>query len=438
MNNRSICFIARATMTGSAWMTVSRRELLAALLGTPLLAAAAGGDGAEINADERDSLLTDAVIAWQYFVRLGNQATGLAPATAWLNGGLATHPFVAMWDIASILFAIVGAHAIGIIKSDELERRAAALLAHIADDKVAGLRLPRRFTTVRGGAADQPGFDASDTGRLLIALKVFDTYTSSAFHAGELVARWHLAATLVDGRLHNVSSGELVDVHDTNYANYIVRGFALWGFEIMPAYPLQEPGGADADTNLIAEVARRGPVGTEPHVLEEIELGYSGPARAIAERLADAQERAYAATGKLYCVSETALDREPWFTYQGYRLDAPDADAWTATPLDDSPKYLTPEFRRSVMLTSTKAAFLWAAARPDAYSKKLLAYVRARAPIPRLGYASGVYLETGKPTEGYSDVNTNAVVLEAIAYILRGRKPLADLTPAGDLPGRRD
>ncbi|MGT2464437.1 DUF3131 domain-containing protein [Mesorhizobium atlanticum] len=41
-----------------------------------------------------------------------------------------------------------------------------------------------------------------------------------------------------------------------------------------------------------------------------------------------------------------------------------------------------------------------------------------------LGFASGIYSATGKPTAGYSDLNTNGMILEAVAFMLNGQKPL--------------
>ncbi len=35
---------------------------------------------------------------------------------------------------------------------------------------------------------------------------------------------------------------------------------------------------------------------------------------------------------------------------------------------------------------------------------------------PGLGFASGIYAATGQPTSEYSDVNTNGIILEAVAY----------------------
>jgi hypothetical protein len=47
----------------------------------------------------------------------------------------------------------------------------------------------------------------------------------------------------------------------------------------------------------------------------------------------------------------------------------------------------------------------------------LLAYVRDKAKTT-IGFASGIYSKTGKPTANYSDINTNGIILQSIAAIL--------------------
>lgn len=74
-------------------------------------------------------------------------------------------------------------------------------------------------------------------------------------------------------------------------------------------------------------------------------------------------------------------------------------------------------------MVSSKAAFLWYATRPNSYTEKLWQHVREKARAPKFGFYPGVYEATGEPSRNI-DVNTNATILEAVAYALRGRKPL--------------
>ena len=95
--------------------------------------------------------------------------------------------------------------------------------------------------------------------------------------------------------------------------------------------------------------------------------------------------------------------------------------------MTNAAEYQTPAFRAAARMVSTKSAYAWAALTPHPYAQALLGLVRSKARIQDLGFASGIYAETGLATAGYSDSNTNGVVLEAIAYLLAGRKPA--LTP---------
>ncbi len=373
---------------------------------------------------ERAELMKDAEIAWRYFALLTDKETGLIPATAWLQDNLVAYPLATMWDVGSTLIGLIGAHSIGIIDTKEFTERVEKALAHISDSTIRGLRLPRLQTPTNGKGSGEDGFDASDTGRLLICLKVLERYAGTGLGVQQIVERWDLGGTLIGNRLHSIRHGAFEDVHGSNYAHYVARGFIAWGFTVAPVYPISPVDKAtDAEMRLVYEVADRGPVGTEPHVLEQIELGYSDAARTIADMLYTAQLRAYAANGEVVCVSEGPLNRDPWFTYQGYQIGA-EEDAWTVETIDNLAKYKTASFRQSTRMVSSKGAFLWSAVRPQAYSRILLSYVRERAAIARLGYASGIFAATGQPTANYSDVNTNGIILSAIAYILGGRTPL--------------
>jgi hypothetical protein len=238
-----------------------------------------------------------------------------------------------------------------------------------------------------------------------------------------ILARWDLAKVIAGRRLHNVENGRLTEYANSNYVDYTARAFALFGLETQSPYDIGTAEmGTDRQMRLLNRVADLGPIATEPHVLEELELGHSEASRLIAELLFTAQLGAAEATGKLFCVSEAPLDRAPWFTYQGFRLGK-DPEPWTVDTKLHSPAYQAEAARAAVRLISTKGAFAWAAVRPHPYSSKLLATVRADARIPDLGFASGIYAATGKPTRNYSDTNTNAVILESIAYVLSEGRP---------------
>ena len=90
----------------------------------------------------------------------------------------------------------------------------------------------------------------------------------------------------------------------------------------------------------------------------------------------------------------------------------------------DEARFRTAGFAYANRMLSTKAAFLWDAVRPGELSHKLLERAVRDTALPNLGFAVGIYKSTDQPTFGYSGMNTNGIILEAIAYAMRGGKPM--------------
>ena len=126
-------------------------------------------------------------------------------------------------------------------------------------------------------------------------------------------------------------------------------------------------------------------------------------------------------TGTLTAVSEEPIDRPPWFIYQGYELDG-DKESWPFHVSRGTKVKISPAFVKANRLQSSKASFMWAAARPHDYHNSLGQKVRDKARTP-FGFASGVHEYSGLRTQTL-DINTNALILESIAYIKNGRRPL--------------
>ena len=89
-------------------------------------------------------------------------------------------------------------------------------------------------------------------------------------------------------------------------------------------------------------------------------------------------------------------------------------------------KWQTPEFAKRFRMVSTKAAFLWYGLRTDAYARKLRAFASSEAQTNSLGFVPGIY-ETSGTKPKIMDINTNAMILESLAYVANNRKPLVDI-----------
>ncbi|WP_424940737.1 DUF3131 domain-containing protein [Aliiroseovarius sp. S253] len=379
---------------------------------------------ADMETKERERLLEDAKTAWSYFEGLTDPDTGLVPATAWIEDDqIETYRFSTMWDTGTLLLAIVSAHSIGILDDDAFELRLKKALAGLSTGTFNGLRLPKGLTSTDGKAKGDDDYNASDTARLLTSLHLVQSYTKQDLGIGDIVRGWDLEKTIQDGTPMTVRGTKMVSAYQSNYAGYIARGFALWGYPVTSPYTDPRPGSRfDQGVQILHEIAQFGPIGTEPHLLEAVELGTSPRARAAAEALFAAQIDEYQATGKLVCVSEGPVNREPWFVYQGYQI-ADDGGKWTAETLDPSPRFQTKGFVRAVDMLNSKGAFLWNAHRPNDYTDRLVNQVREKATTSELGFSPGVFSVTGKSDQAYSDINTNGVILQALAYQLNGRIP---------------
>jgi len=394
-----------------------------------ILAKAAQYDNALVGNEKtapatQEQLVNDARSAWQFFETTANTTTGLSPGSVDYYEAIPSHyPFVTLWDVASHLLACFSARSLGIIERDDYVAKVSTILEHIPDTLQNGLRLPFSTISVDGKNPHTTGFDASDFGRLLVAFRVLENAEPGSWNLSGKIAGWDIADTIKSGKLHYLDRGILRPLEDSNYVHYAVQAYALWGFIANAAYAIPANSVAfDTRMHILESASMRGLIGTEPHGLEGVELGLSAESRIIFDALFSAEMAEYRRHGKFTCVSEGALDRFPWFTYQGYQIGA--VEPWQVKTKETSPAYTSSRFASEMALINTKGAYLSAALRPETYSRDLLSYVRGRAKSSNPGFSSGIFRNSGKATQNYTDLNTNAVILESVAYILNGRRPL--------------
>lgn len=139
-----------------------------------------------------------------------------------------------------------------------------------------------------------------------------------------------------------------------------------------------------------------------------------------------AQQQRYAETGQLTCVSEAPIDKKPWFTYQGFDPNSSGSFAWPVHSVVTEKRWQTEEFANGFRMVNTKAAYMWYALGDDDYTRKLRDYAGTEARTQHHGFKPGIYERSGR-TPRLMDINTNAMVLQAIAYIANGRQPLATI-----------
>jgi hypothetical protein len=377
------------------------------------------------------SLKRDAEIAWQYFAtKTPGAPVGLVPAAMWPEGsGMGRYGILTMWDTGSLILAYLSARSIGIIDEKEFDQRMRTVMTFLRNStfRWGQLSLPNYRTQIVGGTAVEGGYDTTDTGRLLMALHILDKVTNGAYQAKQQVARWNIAGMVSKGQPYDIKSSSRYEARCFNYIHYISRAYGLWDIEVDTGFNRElKSGDADARQAFIDHVAAVGPIASEPHTNEALELGHSARSRILADALNAAQQQRYAETGHLTSVSESPIDKQPWFTYQGYNLDSYAGPRWPVDSVVTERKWATKEFAETYRMISSKAAYLWLAERGDAYTTKLRNFISTKAPSGQYGFYPGIYEHSGKPPR-IIDVNTNATVLESIAFILADRKPLVEM-----------
>lgn len=370
-----------------------------------------------------DDWMADARQAWTFFERFSNDSTGLCVDTADVQGDDQwLHQELTMWDFGSLIAGVMAAQELGLISDSDFIARAEQLVRALPVARIAGRLLPSEVISSETGQPLSDDFNACDTGRLLSVLRELDAHPLTAGLAEDKINLWDLESVISGKHVHSVVQGALVDRFRSHCAHYTARSFRGRGFDV--ASPYEVTGLAsrtDREMLLLQSVGDLGALGAEPLLFEALEMGMTEPSTLLASVLFSAQRHHFETTGTLACVSEAPLNREPWFTYQGLNVTAAEG-RWMVNAASEDGRFETPEFRKETALVNTKAAYLWAAHRPGPYSTLLTRHVRTRSRLAGLGFSPGVFVASGESMPGYTDINTNGVVLEAIAFIMRGRK----------------
>jgi hypothetical protein len=159
----------------------------------------------------------------------------------------------------------------------------------------------------------------------------------------------------------------------------------------------------------------RGCLTSEPFVLSGLELGWSPAMRLQAASLLRVQEARWQRTGQITIASEDASLIPPHhFYYYCVHADGAPFRVFAMGHVQ------TPDGPRTV---SAKAAFAWYALLPAPYTARAVDHVMEAWLTPST-LIVGVDETTGRAV-GPPNINTAAVILEAAAYLARGRPLMA-------------
>ena len=365
--------------------------------------------------------------AWAYF--RANQTLGQGPGLA---NSVAGYPSSTMWELGDMLAALVSARDIGLIDPPEFDRRVSPLLGFLAGMDLSFGRLPNKTYDARDGRMTrdgQPGhagWSAVDTGRLLVWLRILaERHPAYAEYAGRAVSRLALCEAVgPDGGLMGAGPGGATPSRypeaSRGYGRYAAIGYRLWGIELAAQAP---SGTAEVEGVALPLPAGDGvPLLSGPALLAGMEVGFGVAWPGAAEEaaaLAEAQLRRTRA-GTTTARTEFLRGSAPYFVFGTV---AAGGEPWAVREPDGTPQ-------PALALVSTRAAFgLWALF-PDRMEP-------VRAAVEPLhdqgrGWFEGRYERTGAH-EATLSASTNAQVLEALAYRMRGPA----LPGAKPPPGKR-
>lgn len=382
---------------------VNRQEISPAIL-TPL----------------REDQLAWGRIAWRYFERNIEPATGLANSA---DGYRST----TMWDTASFLLGLIAAERIGIVDGDSFDRHISAALASLAKLPLFDESLPNKaYNTLTLSMVDynnQPttrglGWSALDIARLMVPLAILQrSYEKHAPAAREVLDRWRLDRLIKDGTFvgASVDSAGLTTLHQegrVGYEEYAAKALLLYGFDIFQAwrtddtitFELVEGVPVPVDGRSAGEFGAQVYTTSEPYLLDGLEFGFDARSRAFAGQLYAAQEKRFENTGILTAVSEGHLSKPPNFAYATvFGNGAP----WAV--LTD-----TGERHDELRTLSTKTAFGLDALYATPYTAQLM-NTALRLNNPSGGWIEGLY-ERDSTANGAETANTNGIVLESLHY----------------------
>jgi hypothetical protein len=371
------------------------------------------------DAAEQARLMDDAALAWSYFDRHIYPETGLVAGTVSAAPGGRVNSEVTLWDVGSQINAVTAAADLGLIDKSVAADMIVKAVAALPTNGLGDSRLPPSNFSAQTLKTTIAGFDSCDTGRLGIALaRAVSRGLIEKADALATLKDWDLDRAVNTGRHFSNTLGKWRDTSQSHCTDYIVSGFAFFGQEIHALQDWLEPN-AETEIGTLYRTASLGAVATEPFALKAIEIGMDGPTQLILDALFDAQLGWYENTGQLRCVSETPIDREPWFLYSGLKLDIAGPDAWVIGSVAGGTAPVSLDPAREIL--SSKAAYLWKAVHPHPYCDRLVEAIREQAKIRGHGFSVGVYSDTLRPVPDYTDINTNGIILTAIAHLLGQR-----------------
>jgi hypothetical protein len=419
---------------------VLRRRLLAGAAAAPL-AAALQGCGAAAGRLQDDTIRLQrsrvagldaqeyqwARTAWRYIENNTDYTSGLV-------NGVDRRPLFTAWNAGDAIAATLAARELRIIDNHEFERRMSRLLGFLGSMDLSDGKLPNK--AYNSATGKMVGFDnrnadigwsAIDAGRLLLWLRIVGQRVPRLReYADKAVLRWSFCEVIDDcGRLQGTSrggNGQLQRYQEgrLGYEQLAAAGYAAWGFDTtrsaaLPALETVNILGLPIryDARDPRTTGAAAPVLTMPYVLAGLEFGWQAPGgstslREPAQQVFRVQEQRWRREGQWTARSDYQSLEAPFSV-----LDSVYASGYAWNTIGGDGK----EYER-LALVNTRAAFGMRALWPGEYTRRLVESVQYLYDADR-GWYEGRFEQGGAP-HALHTLSTNAAVLEALAYQVRG------------------
>ena len=363
--------------------------------------------------------------AWRYFTENYQANTGLV-------NSVHNYPYATLWDVGSNLAAFLCALKLDLIPPTEGEEKITRLLETLLVVELYNGELPNReYNTKTGEMTDlssRPsalgsGWSALDIGRLLIWMKIAESWYPNFEPLVKKVAeRWSFTRLVqyreLNGVLHDGRKEWLRQEGRLGYEQYAAMGPKLFGFDVRQALDYKETQKTTVlGHKILYDTRNKAYLTSDPFLMAKMELGEINETfTSLTHAFYAIQQRRWEQDETITAVNEDALDKEPWFIYNTLFYEG---DPWMCVTHDGNP---APMFAS----ISTKAALGWSVLYDDAYAG-VLRRVTVGLSHPRHGFYAGLY--TNGEINKSKNINTNAVILEAMLYRKRGASPFFIATP---------
>lgn len=365
-----------------------------------------------------------AATAWQYFLTNYQQETGMINAVQ-------NYPRSTLWDVGSGIAAIISAAELGLIGRVELRERLDLYLRTLRDLPLYNDELPNREYSVdsgrmigRGNKRDEigTGWSALDIGRALIWLRIaHNWYPELRARIDAVIDGWSFDRVVTNRQMNGTFLGRRGEKYyqegRLGYEQYSATGYSLWGYDMARAIDYDLTNDVEIGTDTILYDTRTQPFYTsDPFVLATIELGgIDDDFTQLTNQFYVLQEQRWIDSGEIGVAAEDSIDRKPWFVYNNLTwFDEP----WVCVAFSGKRVENCPT-------VSTKNAIAWSVIYNTPYARELGNQVEGLESVKN-GLYAGRYAD-GKINRSLN-INTNAIVLEALLYLKRGRKSFLPLT----------